>query len=355
MIIRDLLLGWYDENKRDLPWRGVNDAYRIYLSEIILQQTRVNQGMQYYYDFVAKYPDIFSLASAPEEEILRLWQGLGYYSRARNMHACAKMVVELYNGVFPCDPKLLQSLPGIGDYTAAALASIAYNVPVPSVDGNVLRWITRMFAIEKSIDLVSTKNLVKNIAKDMILDKRSGDSNQAMIEFGAMFCKPVNPDCSSCIFMDQCQAFKLNIVDRIPFKVKKSKAKNRYLNYFVIYDESGSVIINKRNAGDIYQGLYDFPCLNTDNKVSFTEVESYIINNLGYENFDSLSSSKEFIHKLSHQTLHVVFWELSVQEYNSVDSKILDDIGQIVSYPVPKVVENYCSERFGLYKVIKGK
>jgi A/G-specific adenine glycosylase len=349
MIIRDLLLQWYDVNKRELPWRGVNDAYKIYLSEIILQQTRVNQGMQYYLNFVEKYPDIYSLASAPEEEILRLWQGLGYYSRARNLHACTKMLVDTYNGVFPSDPKLLKSLPGIGDYTAAAIASIAFNIPVPAIDGNVLRWVTRMLAIEESIDKAATKNAVRDFAQNMLLKERSGDSNQAMIEFGALYCKPKNPDCKSCVFVDYCLAFRYNKVDKIPFKANRVKVRSRYLSYFVISDNSNAVLINKRSKGDIYQGLYDFPSLDSSTKIEFVDVELYIINTLGYKKFDSLVASKEFIHKLSHQTLHVVFWEFHVSQMIIGSFEKLDGIHSIVNYPVPKVVENYCSERFNLY------
>src|SRR5690349_7153792 len=218
---------WYEKNKRDLPWRETRDPYKIWLSEIILQQTRVSQGMPYYLRFIEKFPTVAALASASEQEVLRLWQGLGYYTRARNLHKCAKKVATDYKSVFPYSFDELKKLPGIGDYTAAAIASIAYQEPVAVVDGNVFRVLSRVFGIETEINSPKGKKDFTQLANELISKKHPEKHNQAMMEFGALYCTPKNPSCTDCVFSSQCFAFKKNLQLVLPVKTKNKAARKR--------------------------------------------------------------------------------------------------------------------------------
>lgn len=251
------IIRWYLEHKRPLPWRETTDPYKIWLSEIILQQTRVAQGLPYYERFVNTYPTVAKLAAAPQQNVLRLWQGLGYYSRARNLHACAKQIVETYKGVFPNNFNDLQKLPGVGPYTAAAIASIAFKESVAVVDGNVYRVLARVFGIE--IDTASTegKKYFFEKANQLVPGKDADLFNQAMMEFGALHCLPQNPKCDDCIFLNTCVARKHELQNVLPIKSKKTKIKKRYFYYFDIRFKNKR-LMKQRADKDIWQGLFDF-------------------------------------------------------------------------------------------------
>jgi A/G-specific adenine glycosylase len=255
--LSEKVVEWYSANKRNLPWRATTDPYSIWLSEIILQQTRVIQGLPYYERFIEKYPTVHALASAREEEVLRLWQGLGYYTRARNLHKCAKQVVKDHGGVFPDDYESLKKLRGIGDYTAAAIASMAFNKPVAVVDGNVFRVLARLFGIDKDIASTVGKKHFAELAAQLVDKHSPGVHNQAMMEFGALYCVPHQPDCPNCIFVKSCVANAKNIQRELPVKLKAKSARKRYFYYLVIRDGK-KIALKKRVEKDIWHGLYDF-------------------------------------------------------------------------------------------------
>ena len=261
-IFADKIVEWYHANQRSLPWRETNDPYKIWLSEIILQQTRVAQGLPYYLKFIERFPDVFALAHAREQEVLRLWQGLGYYTRARNLHRCAKIVVSHHQGQFPDRYADLQKLPGIGAYTAAAIASIAFGEPVAALDGNVFRVLSRVFGIEKDANSREGKDYFTKQANELIPKEYPDDFNQAMMDFGATHCLPRNPNCEDCIFKKQCVAFANGWQERLPLKTKKSNIRKRYFYYFVI-EQNKKRLMQKRGRKDIWQGLYDFYLVET--------------------------------------------------------------------------------------------
>lgn len=260
MSFSDEILHWYQSNKRSLPWRDTHDAYVIWLSEIILQQTRVEQGMPYFHRFLEKYPDVKSFAAAGEEEILKLWQGLGYYSRGRNMLKTARLVSEYYNNAFPTSYNELIKLKGIGEYTAAAIASFSADEPKAVVDGNVYRVLARYFGIDEPIDSPKGKKLFQQTANDVLNLQHPGQHNQAMMEFGATLCKPKNPSCQICPVRGGCYAYLNNAIDKLPVKQGKVKVRERYFNYFLITDGE-NLLINKRGENDIWANMYDLPML----------------------------------------------------------------------------------------------
>lgn len=261
------IIAWYQDHHRELPWRKKSNPYHIWLSEIILQQTRVAQGLPYYHAFVKNFPNIAALAKAPQQKILRAWQGLGYYSRARNLHACAKVVAGKHGGKFPNTYEELLELPGIGSYTAAAIASIAYNQPIAVVDGNVYRVLSRVFGMEYDISTGNGKKKFNTKAQAILNIKNPGIHNQAVMEFGALCCTPKNPHCSDCIFSNACFAKKHEMVDRLPFKSKKVKVRNRYFTYFV-FKKGNTLAMQKRTKKDIWSGLYDFYLVEGTRKTS---------------------------------------------------------------------------------------
>lgn len=346
MDITQKLINWYLQNRRNLPWRNTSDPYKIWLSEVILQQTRVNQGLEYYLKFTQKFPNLKSLADASEDEILKLWQGLGYYSRARNMHKAAKTICETNNGKFPENFDQILKLPGIGNYTAAAISSIAFGQPTPVIDGNVQRVISRLFAIQETITSKAGLNHVKE-ALNLLIDKNlPGVFNQAMMEFGAVFCKPRNPDCSSCIFKDKCLAFSKNIVNDLPVKEKKPEPKTRYFYYLEIaYPEGNNrfVYLKKRTENDIWKGLYDFPLIETTVDLA---VDNLIDHPFWSELFSTSTPvikkvSGKYTHILTHQKIIARFIEseitapLITEKFVAVKSELID------KYPVPRLIEKY--------------
>jgi A/G-specific adenine glycosylase len=344
MDLSQILLDWYRQNHRDLPWRRTNDPYAIWLSEVILQQTRVDQGMPYWFRFLEAFPTATHLANADEQEVLRLWQGLGYYSRARNLQAAAKVIRDVYNGVFPNQYNQIRSLKGIGDYTAAAISSIAFDLPHAVVDGNVYRFLSRLFAISTPIDSTIGKKEFSELANELLDKNNPGMFNQALMEFGAMQCKPSNPDCSICPFMEHCQSYASNSVSDYPVKSKKTKTRNRYFNYLILSDEKNT-IIQKREAKDIWQGLYQFPLIESENKnhvtidLSNTDIAQYIKSS----SYSLVKSSSVVKHVLSHQIIYAKFWWIKLENIPSLDATEYIDIpwSQLSDFGMPQLIVKY--------------
>ena len=337
------LLDWYHINKRDLPWRNITDPYKIWLSEVILQQTRVAQGLPYYEKFINEYPTIHDLASADESQVLRTWQGLGYYSRARNLHRCAQYVVENHDGKFPNTFDTLLKLPGIGPYTAAAIASFSFKEKVAVVDGNVYRVLSRIFGIETDISSSQAYKVFKEKASELIDEKEPDHFNQALMEFGATVCNPKNPECSNCIFNKDCFANNNGLKSQLPVKLKKTKTRKRYFTYLV-FRFNDQLFLNKREAKDIWQNMYDFKLieteskLNTDNILSLNEIEKI------KDQISQVDISKEYKHILSHQNIYAQFVEINLKS-NSLDfdgkwySK-----KEILELPKPVLISTYLQE-----------
>ena len=263
--LQETLLIWYAENHRDLPWRHHPTPYQVWISEVILQQTRVKQGLDYYLNFIERWPTVDKLAAASEEEVLKLWQGLGYYSRARNLHLCAKQIVAQYNSTFPSDYAKLKQLKGIGDYTAAAIASIAFGLPYAVTDGNVYRVLSRIFDIDTPINSKKGHDLFTRLADELLNLEYPGNHNQAMMEFGALQCTPKNPNCLHCPLQAQCLAFARQTVMQRPVKLAKTKVLTQYLNYLV-FRLNDRIYLRKRSEKGIWRNLYDFPCIESGSK-----------------------------------------------------------------------------------------
>lgn len=344
-ILHDTLINWYDENHRDLPWRHDPTPYEVWLSEVILQQTRVNQGMDYYLRFVEKWPTVSALANASEEEVLKMWQGLGYYSRARNLHKCAKQVVEHYHGEFPADYEQLKKLQGIGDYTAAAIASIAFNLPQAVVDGNVYRVLARLFDIDTPINNNESPKTFARLADELLNREQPGLHNQALMEFGALHCTPKNPNCLLCPLQAQCLAFAQQTVMQRPVKLQKTKVTTRYFNYLVIKIK-GSIYLHKRSDNDIWKNLYDFPCIESEKPLSVDEVVAteQFKQLIGNKTFTLTKVSPVFTHKLTHRTILALFIEIKLeQKLLHIETKGLfltreTDLG---SFPIPRLIDLY--------------
>ena len=297
-----------------MPWRHTRDPYRIWLSEIILQQTRVQQGLPYYERFLAAFPTVWILSEAKEEEVLRLWQGLGYYSRARNLHACARTVVEEYNGQFPDNFKDLLKLKGIGRYTAAAIASFAFGEVVPVVDGNVYRVLARLFGISTNIALPAAQKEFFALASEIIDPEQPDTFNQAIMEFGAMHCTPQKPLCLYCPLQDMCYAFQHSQQKDLPVKKKEIKVKHRYFHYFIILNPAAEIFMRARPAGDIWRGLYDFYLVETDRLLEADEIKDEGLQQLMAKNSILVEESEALKHQLTHQQLHVKFFVLQAGE-----------------------------------------
>lgn len=346
MHFSDNLISWYKQNKRDLPWRDTTNPYKIWLSEIILQQTRVNQGLSYYYKFIEHFPTINDLANASEQEVLKLWQGLGYYSRARNLHATAKVITTAYKGVFPNDYKSILSLKGVGEYTAAAIASFAYQLPYPVVDGNVFRVLSRIYGIDTPIDTPAGKKTFYALANELINKKQAALHNQAIMEFGALVCTPKNPDCENCVFNNSCAALANKQIDLLPIKSKKIKQTNRFFNYLIINTDNSETFIAERKNSDIWKGLYDFPLVETLKKISsFNELSKQAtFQQLLPESANLVLNkvSSETKHILSHQKIYATFWHITTDKTKHLEADFTKiDSSSINNYPLPKLIENY--------------
>lgn len=305
------LMQWYGEHGRDLPWRATQNPYIIWLSEIILQQTRVEQGRPYFYRFVDAFPNVAAFAEANEEDILRLWQGLGYYSRARNMHKAAQMVMQDFQGIFPTRYEEVIRLPGVGEYTAAAIASFSANEPKAVVDGNVYRVLARYLGIKEPINTSTGKKLFARLAQEMLDIHNPGAYNQAIMDFGALQCKPKKPLCEACVFRLDCRALRENNVEVLPVKLKGKGSRNRYFHYFIVR-EADRMLMAKRGQGDVWTSLYEFPMIETAADVSVPEL---MINPDFTEYFEENTIlkvvDKPVKQVLSHQNIYARFYIVS--------------------------------------------
>jgi A/G-specific adenine glycosylase len=353
------LLLWYKDYRRPLPWRDTKDPYHIWLSEVILQQTRVSQGLAYYLRFVNRWPDIRSLAEAQEDEVLKMWQGLGYYSRARNLHCAAREVFDQYQGVFPSSFDKLIKIKGIGDYTAAAVASIAFGLPEAVLDGNVYRVLARLFAIDTPINSNSSKLVFGQLATRLLYVNDPGTYNQAIMEFGALQCIPRKPDCPNCPLNVQCMAFARNEVAHFPVKLPKKPVTERFLNYvipFINDNNINKVYIRKRKENDIWKGLYEFPLIETQKKTEFDEIiQSELWKSLIAKNkYMLLNQSAPYKHRLTHRLIHARFFMLKLdKKLDMADEFALSLIGQndLGKYAFPRLIDRYLEESGGLKKL----
>ena len=345
--IQSTLSEWFSDNKRDLPWRSQPTPYFVWISEIILQQTRVSQGCDYFMRFTEKWPTLKDLAQASDEEVLKMWQGLGYYSRARNLHRCARQVVERHGGEFPADYDALRRLQGIGDYTAAAIASIAFGLPYAVVDGNVYRVLSRLFDIDAPININEGKKIFAQLADELLDREHPGLHNQAMMEFGALHCLPKNSDCINCPLQAHCLAFANGTVTQRPVKLDKLKVRTRYFNYLVFRIKSTKELyIHRRTTKDIWINLYDFPMIETAEAADINQLlqskdfEQYV----GKNDYTVGGISKQFTHKLTHQTIIAQFIEIFLDEklplFETKDILLTAET-DLERYPVPRLIDLY--------------
>lgn len=340
MNFTNIITHWYSKNKRDLPWRKTNNPYRIWLSEIILQQTQIKQGLPYYEVFVKKFPSVKHLALAKEEEVLKLWQGLGYYSRARNMHKTAQFIWHELNGIFPDNYQAIIKLKGIGDYTASAIASICFKEPKAVVDGNVYRVLARFFGIDTPINTSKGLKSFKTLAESLLNKSQPGTYNQAIMEFGALQCKPQNPDCLACPLTNACAAFKHNRVKELPVKLKKTKIQIRHFNYLVFISNDKQSVFEKRTGNGIWRNMYQFPlveslhALNEKDIVEHSVFKAYIQNNAFKI---SLFNEKPIIHKLTHRHLHTHFWIIEIKKL----SQNTVPLNTLSNYPTSQLISNF--------------
>lgn len=348
--ISEHLITWYLGHKRDLPWRKTRDPYNIWLSEIILQQTQVKQGLPYYLKFIENYKDVYALANAPEDEIMKLWQGLGYYSRARNLHHAAKTIVNQYDGQFPKTYKELLRLKGVGDYTAAAIASFAYNEAVPVVDGNVYRVLARYFGIDTPINSTEGQKIFKARAEQILDKSQPATHNQAIMEFGALLCRPKSPDCMFCTLNTTCIAFQQNKIKELPVKLKKLKRRKRYFNYLVFQSRDNEWLLSQRIKKDIWQKLYEFPLFESVRNIDKAKDISHELFEI-FGKSDNLKIKKinpqTYKHVLTHQDIFADFWLIEVthfdrkpiqNKYYAVDSK------SIRKFAIPILIDNFLKE-----------
>ena len=326
------LISWYLENKRPLPWRETKTPYRVWLSEIMLQQTRVSQGLPYFEAFTSKYPTVDKLAKAKEEDVLRLWQGLGYYSRARNLHKCAKIVTQEYQACFPKSAKELQKLPGVGSYTAAAIASICFGEKIAVVDGNVLRVISRLFAINDDLRDGKTQKHIAKLAQELLVGKDAENYNQGLMELGALICTPKNPQCDRCPLSENCLSYKTGKTASIPFKSPAKKAKRRDIKYKLLINEENKFIVEQRQSEkDIWCGLYQFPEFNPGN------VNEENINYGPKTNSDELKK-----HQLYLQSIYASIEVHQLKNAKLLSNQRMVNLKEFESLPKPQLIVN-CS------------
>ncbi len=338
----NILLEWYNPTTRNLPWKNTKDAYKIWLSEIILQQTRVEQGTPYYLAFIKHYPTVKHLAKAPIDDVLKLWEGLGYYSRARNLHTAAQQIMENHNGKFPNTYKEILSLKGIGNYTAAAIASFAYQLPHAVVDGNVYRVLTRVFGINIPIDSANGKKHIEQLAHELLDEQQPDIYNQAIMDFGALVCKPQQPLCHSCPFVSNCKAFSKNKINSLPVKSKKIVKTNRYFHYFILMDAE-SIYIHQRQKNDIWKGLYEFPLVEEQSEGNQTKTKIWL-QEMGIKSVQPVFFSKQI---LSHQNIHANFYELKWKNLPNLENKFIKiKKTALKQYAFPKIIRSYLQDRF---------
>lgn len=347
--LQTTLSQWYEVHKRTLPWRTDPSPYHVWLSEIILQQTRVNQGLEYFNRFTERWPTLMDLAQATEEEVLKMWQGLGYYSRARNLYRCARQVAEQYDGEFPADYDKLLGLKGVGKYTAAAIASIAFGLPYAVTDGNVYRVLARLYDIDTPINKDAGIKLFAQLAEELLDREHPGRHNQAMMEFGALHCTPRNPNCLYCPIQSHCLAFDHGTVAQRPQKERKAVVKERYFTYLIIQDDRDNLYLHKRVEKDIWQNLYDFPYIESAQPLSTEKVLSHDVFKDLVRNYPFVIQkiSNPMYHKLTHQTIIASFFLLKTVGFLPViqtKNILLTPKKELGSFPIPKLIENYINK-----------
>ena len=336
------LTGWYNDNKRDLPWRDISDPYRIWISEIILQQTRVNQGLGYYTRFIERFPNVAMLAKADEDSVLKYWQGLGYYTRARNLHKAARQIMTEFNGIFPTEYNNIVKLSGIGEYTAAAISSFAFDEPYAVVDGNVYRVLSRLFGIQTPIDSSAGKKEFALLAQDLLSKSHPGLHNQAVMEFGALQCVPVAPDCGICPLQSVCMAFENNSVSILPVKSQKKKPTNRYFNYLFIRCAENTYL-QKRIVKDVWQNLFEFPLIESEQLLSTAELADHdyfksMFNDIDEVNIHKISNPMK--HILSHRVIFAQFFSITIsKETEYLKQFVRVPLNEIDRYAVSRLME----------------
>ncbi|MEX2369525.1 MAG: A/G-specific adenine glycosylase [Bacteroidales bacterium] len=353
MKISNIITEWYKKNRRNLPWRETSDPYLIWVSEVILQQTRVNQGLDYYLRFTERFPDIHSLAAADEQELMKMWQGLGYYSRARNLLVAARQVTEQFNGIFPSDQESLLQLKGVGKYTAAAVASIAFNKPVAAVDGNVARVLSRLFAVSEPVNSTRGEKMIDELAGEILDSKRPGDHNQALMEFGALQCIPYSssgPLCEECPLKHECMARNSNNVAKYPVKLKSGRIRNRYFTYLII-NNRGQTFLKRRTANDIWKQMFEFPLIEHNGVVNEIELLRKIeqILQLSGDEMVITSVSEMIRHQLTHQYITAQFVHLDVPKSGFIPQHnwlpvLFEEVNQ---FPLPRLIDRYLEVHAG--------
>lgn len=343
MEFKKVLSNWYSTNKRELPWRNTKNPYYIWLSEIIMQQTQIKQGLPYYEAFVNNYPTVFDLAHASEHDVLKLWQGLGYYSRARHLHASAKYIASELKGQFPSSYRDLIKLKGVGDYTASAIASICFDEPTAVVDGNVYRVLSRYFGIDTPINSSQGIKEFKTLASTLMDTENPGNYNEALMEFGAIQCKPKNPNCMVCPLKSSCIALQKGEIENLPVKLKKTKVTKKQFNFLVLLSSDQRTLFEKRSTKGIWQNLYQFPLIETDQELSSEDFKTHpeiksFFKDIAFEY--SLYNTQEIIHKLSHQHLHTKFWIIEVDKLPQQGIPV----SELKSYPTPILIGNFIEE-----------
>ena len=342
---KKLLLWNGKENDRPMPWKGEKDPYKIWLSEIILQQTRVEQGWAYYNRFVATFSDVKKLAKAPEEKIFKLWEGLGYYTRCKNLIATAKFIANEKQGIFPNTYEDILSLKGIGPYTAAAIGSFAFNLPHAVVDGNVFRVLSRFFGIDTATDSTAGKKLFTELAEDLLDKKQPGIYNQAIMDFGAVICKPQNPLCTHCPLKSKCVAFKQDKVELLPVKAGKMIKKARWFYYFIV-EHNGKIYVRKRGPKKIWENLYEFLLFESERMLPVEEIEQtdFFKSMIGKNKFTVLHVSKMYKQQLTHQTIHGCFIQLSIKKEPFLKDYKLVTSKEFIKLPFPKFITGFLAE-----------
>ena len=334
-LIHNKLSRWYEQNHRVLPWRETKDPYRIWVSEVILQQTRVNQGLEYYLRFVERFPNIESLAAAEEKEVLRYWQGLGYYSRARNMHRAAQYVVENRVEVFRLDPsneeqirlsseyifRSLLAMPGVGEYTAGAIASFAFNLPYPALDGNVYRVLARLYDCDIAFDTTAGKKHFRELANELLDRQHPRLFNSAIMEFGALYCTPTSPDCALCPIQECCLGYLHHTAELLPVRKPRTRLRERYLNYTIYLTSDMRTLLHQRVDNDIWKHLYEFPLVESDSLLPVSDNAPYI----------------DIAHTLSHQRLHARFQLKKVSELPQIPGTFAISLSEIDDYALSRL------------------
>ncbi len=346
--LRSRLLRWYRTHQRDLPWRRTRDPYRIWVSEVILQQTRVDQGLPYYRSFLRRFPTIRKLAAASEQQVLKAWEGMGYYSRARNLHAAARHLMSSGNGTFPSDYEEIMGLKGIGPYTAAAIGSIAFGIREPVLDGNVFRFLARYYGIDRPVDGPQARNSFLPYARALMDGCRApGTLNQALMEFGALQCTPASPDCIRCPLRNGCRAFLQGMQGMLPVRSLKRKVRSRYFHFLVVRWK-GHVVLHQRGNRDIWRGLFEFPLVESSRPgLENATLARYGISQEGRKGLPEPGPLHK--HQLTHQTLHVRYYEVHLSSKPQLRNPALLLVPevQLDQYPVPRIISRYLEAAHG--------